>query len=64
MTGTCTGEHGIGLGKRMYLEAELGKPTIDLLKNIKALIDPQNIFNVCPPCEFLFVRLLRTLSAR
>jgi D-lactate dehydrogenase (cytochrome) len=43
--GTCTGEHGVGLGKIKYLEQELGTPAIDLMKAIKATIDPQNIFN-------------------
>src|SRR5690554_4287292 len=28
MDGTCTGEHGVGIGKRIYLEQELGSDTI------------------------------------
>ena len=46
LDGTCTGEHSVGLGKKVYLEAELGRPTVDLLRDIKRLIDPQNLFNV------------------
>ncbi|KAM0751434.1 hypothetical protein T439DRAFT_325571 [Meredithblackwellia eburnea MCA 4105] len=45
MEGTCTGEHGVGLGKMHHLEDELGKGTVDLLRNIKKTIDPQNIMN-------------------
>eukprot|EP00026_Physarum_polycephalum_P003196 Phypoly_transcript_03206.p1 GENE.Phypoly_transcript_03206~~Phypoly_transcript_03206.p1 ORF type:complete len:546 (+),score=76.96 Phypoly_transcript_03206:855-2492(+) len=45
MEGTCTGEHGVGLGKRHYLELELGREAVDLMKTIKRAIDPQNIMN-------------------
>lgn len=44
MDGTCTGEHGIGQGKMPYLEAEIGHG-VDLIRQIKAVIDPQNIMN-------------------
>ncbi|MEP0519798.1 MAG: FAD-linked oxidase C-terminal domain-containing protein [Hyphomicrobiales bacterium] len=44
MDGTCTGEHGIGQGKMPYLEAEIGIG-VDLIRQIKAVIDPQNIMN-------------------
>jgi D-lactate dehydrogenase (cytochrome) len=44
MEGTCTGEHGIGQGKRQYLEAELGEAT-DVMRAIKVAIDPDNIMN-------------------
>ncbi|CAD6896013.1 unnamed protein product [Tilletia controversa] len=43
--GTASGEHGVGLGKRQYLEKELGKGTVDLLRLLKRTIDPENIFN-------------------
>lgn len=45
MDGTCTGEHGVGHGKMDYLEAELGKGTVSLLRDIKAHLDPKNIMN-------------------
>ncbi|CAN7493066.1 FAD-binding protein [Rhizobium sp. LjRoot30] len=44
MDGTCTGEHGIGQGKIPYLEQELGG-TVDLMRQIKRSLDPDNIFN-------------------
>jgi D-lactate dehydrogenase (cytochrome) len=43
--GTCTGEHGIGLGKRECLIAERGSGSVALMATIKKAIDPLNIFN-------------------
>jgi len=42
--GTCTGEHGIGLGKLGYLEREHGD-LLPLMRGIKALFDPNGILN-------------------
>lgn len=44
MDGTCTGEHGIGQGKRPYLQQELGEAT-RYMAAIKAALDPDNILN-------------------
>jgi D-lactate dehydrogenase (cytochrome) len=44
MDGTCTGEHGIGLGKQDWLVAELGD-AVDLMRAIKRAIDPKDLFN-------------------
>jgi len=41
--GTCTGEHGIGNGKKEYLRAELGDGTLRLLKALKLTLDPMNL---------------------
>jgi len=43
--GTCTGEHGIGLGKREMLIDELGESTVALMRSLKLAIDPHQIMN-------------------
>ena len=42
--GTCTGEHGVGSGKRGSLEKEHGD-LIPLMRGIKRLLDPNGILN-------------------
>lgn len=42
--GTCSGEHGIGIGKIKYLLQEHDQ-AIQLMKNIKQTFDPMNILN-------------------
>ena len=44
MDGTCTGEHGIGLGKIEWLERELGG-AVGMMRTLKRALDPQNILN-------------------
>jgi D-lactate dehydrogenase (cytochrome) len=44
MDGTCTGEHGVGLGKRDLLVEELGS-AISTMAAIKAALDPHDILN-------------------
>lgn len=43
--GTSTGEHGIGLGKKKFLEQEHGADAVDLMQSIKKTIDPKNLMN-------------------
>ncbi|KAF8431775.1 FAD-linked oxidase-like protein [Boletus edulis BED1] len=52
MDGTCTGEHGVGIGKREYLVEELGEDTVELMKTVKRAIDPLNLFNPGKVCPF------------
>lgn len=45
LEGTCTGEHGVGIGKRRYLTRELGVGSVDLMRHLKILMDPRRILN-------------------
>jgi D-lactate dehydrogenase (cytochrome) len=42
--GTSTGEHGVGLGKMKYLQAEHGE-AVAVMRQLKQALDPQNIMN-------------------
>ena len=42
--GTCSGEHGVGVGKMAYLEAEHGA-SLEVMKAIKRALDPENRMN-------------------
>ena len=45
MEGTCTGEHGIGLGKKNSLVEELGLDTIGVMQKVKMSLDPHWLMN-------------------
>ena len=45
LEGTCTGEHGVGVGKKDYLLAELGQETVSVMKDIKNKLDPEGLLN-------------------
>ena len=55
--GTITGEHGTGLAKKQFLEKATGIPAVEMMKQIKNAIDPNNvinpgkIFSISPRCE-------------
>jgi D-lactate dehydrogenase (cytochrome) len=44
MDGTCTGEHGIGMGKMAYLEREHGE-AVEVMRDLKHVLDPMNLMN-------------------
>lgn len=43
--GTCTGEHGIGYGKKKYLKMMYGDGGVSMMKALKKSMDPYNIMN-------------------
>jgi D-lactate dehydrogenase (cytochrome) len=42
--GTATGEHGVGMGKRKFMEEEHGH-SLEWMQRIKTLFDPNGILN-------------------
>ncbi|CEL06719.1 Putative D-lactate dehydrogenase (Cytochrome) [Aspergillus calidoustus] len=45
MEGTVTGEHGVGLIKRDYLEHEVGEAAVDTMRRLKLALDPLRLLN-------------------
>jgi D-lactate dehydrogenase (cytochrome) len=44
LKGTATGEHGVGIGKAQFMEAEHGR-SLEWMKKVKQLLDPNGILN-------------------
>lgn len=44
LDGTCTGEHGVGIGKRKFMALEHGR-SYELMRRIKDLLDPKGLMN-------------------
>jgi D-lactate dehydrogenase (cytochrome) len=44
MGGTCSGEHGVGIGKREFLLQEHGE-AVEVMRSIKRALDPHNLLN-------------------
>lgn len=45
MDGTCTGEHGVGLHKKEFMQVEFGDDALELMVRLKNALDPNNILN-------------------
>lgn len=43
--GSCSGEHGVGIGKREFLEREHGAETLAVMRSLKSALDPRGIMN-------------------
>ena len=43
--GVLSGEHGIGLEKQRFLKGAMDPVALELMKKIKAILDPNNILN-------------------
>jgi len=50
MGGTLSGEHGIGIAKARFMSMEFSQTSIDLMRGIKRVFDPNNVLN---PGSFL-----------
>lgn len=45
LDGTCTGEHGVGIGKQKYMVHEHGEAALSLMRSLKHTLDPRGILN-------------------
>jgi D-lactate dehydrogenase (cytochrome) len=45
LEGTSTGEHGVGMGKIGSMRMELGDDVLDVMRDIKRVLDPENLMN-------------------
>jgi glycolate oxidase len=59
--GTISGEHGIGYVKAQYMDYAIDRPTLEIMKGIKKVFDPNGILN---PGRCLFERMFLLASSR
>lgn len=45
LDGTLSGEHGVGLAKRDFIQREIGDTALDIMRGIKRVFDPKGILN-------------------
>jgi len=45
LDGTCTGEHGVGMGKKKLIKQQYGPDAMDVMRQIKRALDPKGIMN-------------------
>lgn len=45
LDGSCSGEHGVGVGKLEFLHEEHGEPSLGVMRTLKVALDPRNILN-------------------
>jgi D-lactate dehydrogenase (cytochrome) len=43
--GSCSGEHGVGIGKREFLEQEHGADALAVMRSVKQALDPRGVLN-------------------
>jgi D-lactate dehydrogenase (cytochrome) len=43
--GSCSGEHGVGIGKREFLEQEHGVETLAVMRSVRQALDPRGVLN-------------------
>lgn len=45
LNGSCSGEHGVGMGKLEFLETERGAGSLSVMRALKNTMDPHDILN-------------------